>query len=159
MFPGKSCDLNAAREKTASVALLWFDDVAGRRLSFIASRAQNSREFKPAVNRPMDASAIFPRPNGSRLPQVVDQIALVPQGGGALDAYRTGVYEALHESGPEPDWVAGVSIGGIDSAIVPGNPREARFDRLREFRETITSGRLWPFTLGGEDPHKSRDVG
>jgi hypothetical protein len=29
----------------------------------------------------------------------------VLQGGGALGAYQVGVYQALHESGIEPDWV------------------------------------------------------
>jgi NTE family protein len=38
-------------------------------------------------------------------------IALVLQGGGALGAYQAGVYEALSESGLQPDWVAGISIG------------------------------------------------
>ena len=31
------------------------------------------------------------------------QIVLVFQGGGALGAYRAGVYQALHEAGIEPD--------------------------------------------------------
>ena len=38
------------------------------------------------------------------------------EGGGALGAYQAGVYQALHEAELEPDWVAGVSIGGIDGA-------------------------------------------
>lgn len=50
------------------------------------------------------------------------RIALVLQGGGALGAYQVGVYEALHDAGLEPDWVAGVSIGGINAAIIAGNP-------------------------------------
>jgi NTE family protein len=32
------------------------------------------------------------------------QIVLVLQGGGALGAYQSGVYRALHERGIEPDW-------------------------------------------------------
>jgi NTE family protein len=66
-------------------------------------------------------------------------IALVLQGGGALGAYQAGVYQALHEAGLEPDWVAGVSIGAINSAIIAGNPVERRVDRLRQFWETITT--------------------
>ena len=31
------------------------------------------------------------------------QIVLVLQGGGALGAYQSGVYHALHEAGIEPD--------------------------------------------------------
>ncbi len=66
-------------------------------------------------------------------------ISLVLQGGGALGAYQAGVYQALHEAGLEPDWVAGVSIGAINSAIIAGNPPERRVARLRQFWETITA--------------------
>ena len=48
-------------------------------------------------------------------PERCDHVALVLQGGGALGAYQAGVYQALHEAGLEPDWVAGVSIGGINA--------------------------------------------
>jgi NTE family protein len=61
------------------------------------------------------------------------RVALVLPGGGALGAYQAGVYEALHHAGLDPDWVAGVSIGGINAAIVAGNPPELRVARLREF--------------------------
>lgn len=76
-----------------------------------------------------------------------DTIALVLQGGGALGAYQAGAYQALHEAGIEPDWVAGVSIGAINGAIVAGNPPERRLDMLRRFWEGVTA----PFDglLGG----------
>jgi NTE family protein len=48
--------------------------------------------------------------------------ALLLQGGGALGAYQAGVYEALSEAGIHPDWVAGISIGAVNSAIIAGNP-------------------------------------
>jgi NTE family protein len=51
-----------------------------------------------------------------------EQIALLLQGGGALGAYQAGVYEALAEADLHPDWVAGISIGAINSAIIAGNP-------------------------------------
>jgi NTE family protein len=54
-------------------------------------------------------------------PHGCDNIALVLQGGGALGAYQAGVYQALHEAGLQPDTVAGVSIGGINAAIIAGN--------------------------------------
>jgi hypothetical protein len=57
-------------------------------------------------------------------PDRCDRVALVLQGGGALGAYQAGVYQALHEAGMEPDWVCGVSIGAINSAIIAGNPPE-----------------------------------
>jgi len=61
------------------------------------------------------------------------QIVLVQQGGGALGAYQLGVYQALHESGVEPDWIIGTSIGAINGAIIAGNPVEQRWARLRQF--------------------------
>jgi NTE family protein len=72
-------------------------------------------------------------------------VALVLQGGGALGAYQAGVYEALAEAGIHPDWLAGISIGAINCALIAGNPPETRVDRLREFWEGITSNpsRSW----------------
>jgi NTE family protein len=58
-------------------------------------------------------------------------IALLLQGGGALGAYQAGVYQALAEADLHPDWVAGISIGAINSAIIAGNPPEERVAKLR----------------------------
>lgn len=66
------------------------------------------------------------------------KVALVLQGGGALGSYQAGVYEALAESEYLPDWVAGISIGAINSALIAGNPPKTRVDRLRQFWERIT---------------------
>jgi NTE family protein len=68
-----------------------------------------------------------------------ERVALVLQGGGALGAYQAGVYEALAESLIEPNWIAGISIGGINAAIIAGNPPNTRVDRLREFWTQVTS--------------------
>ena len=68
-----------------------------------------------------------------------ERVALVLQGGGALGAYQAGVYEALAESRIEPNWIAGISIGGINAAIIAGNPPNTRVDRLREFWTQVTS--------------------
>ncbi|MGH8473439.1 MAG: patatin-like phospholipase family protein, partial [Gammaproteobacteria bacterium] len=70
-------------------------------------------------------------------------IALVLQGGGSLGAYQGGVYEALSEAGLHPDWIAGISIGAINSAIIAGNAREHRVQKLREFWEGVTENPLW----------------
>ncbi len=70
-------------------------------------------------------------------------IALLLQGGGALGAYQGGVYEALYEAGIHPDWVAGISIGAINSAIIAGNAPEKRVAKLREFWEGLTNNTLW----------------
>ncbi len=77
-------------------------------------------------------------------------IALLLQGGGALGAYQAGVYEALSEANLEPDWVAGISIGAINSAIIAGNAPEHRVAKLRAFWEGITAGAGWqmPLDLG-----------
>ena len=57
------------------------------------------------------------------------QIVLVFQGGGALGAYQAGVYQALHESGIEPDWIIGTSIGAINASLSPAtSPRIASTD-------------------------------
>ena len=65
-------------------------------------------------------------------------IALLLQGGGALGSYQAGVYQALAEADLHPDWVAGVSIGAINSALIAGNPPERRVERLREFWEAVS---------------------
>jgi NTE family protein len=70
-------------------------------------------------------------------------VALVLQGGGALGAYQCGVYEALAEAGIHPDWIAGISIGAINAAIIAGNPPETRVDRLREFWTQVSSNGPW----------------
>ncbi|MET1026938.1 MAG: patatin-like phospholipase family protein [Dongiaceae bacterium] len=83
-------------------------------------------------------------------PDRCDRVALVLQGGGALGAYQAGVYQALHEGGIEPDWVSGVSIGAINSAIIAGNPRHKRLEQLRGFWERITNRRVWLYTPDGD---------
>jgi len=78
-------------------------------------------------------------------------VALVLQGGGALGAYQAGVYERLLEGGIEPTWIAGISIGAINSAIIAGNARENRVARLREFWELVSgnySGVSDPYWTG-----------
>jgi NTE family protein len=70
--------------------------------------------------------------------------ALVLQGGGALGAYQAGVYEALDQAGIHPSWVAGISIGALNAAIIAGNPPKHRVERLREFWHTICRPPLLP---------------
>jgi NTE family protein len=73
-----------------------------------------------------------------------ERIALLLQGGGALGAYQAGVYQALAEGDLHPDWIAGISIGAINAALIAGNPAEKRVERLREFWETVSRS---PFGL------------
>lgn len=78
------------------------------------------------------------------------KIGLVLQGGGALGSYQAGVYEALASSEYLPDWVAGISIGAINAAIIAGNAPENRVKHLRSFWQEITASTpLWPFAFGG----------
>jgi NTE family protein len=90
-------------------------------------------------------------------PAGCDRIALVLQGGGALGAYQCGVYQALHESGVEPDWVCGVSIGAINSAIIAGNPPKQRLEKLQKFWDRITSRKIWHYTPDGDVFRKARN--
>ena len=68
-----------------------------------------------------------------------EKTVLVLQGGGALGAYQAGAYEALCEAGHAPEWVAGISIGAINGAIIAGNKPEDRVPRLRTFWERVSS--------------------
>jgi NTE family protein len=77
---------------------------------------------------------------------------LVLQGGGALGSYQAGVFEALAGEGLEPEWVAGISIGAINAALIAGNPPEKRVAALHEFWRIASSGPqmdfgplFWPF--------------
>ncbi|PJE14197.1 DUF3734 domain-containing protein [Legionella sp.] len=69
-------------------------------------------------------------------------IALVLQGGGALGSYQAGVYEALAEVDLLPDWVAGISIGAINAAIIAGNPINNRVAQLKLFWEHLCANPL-----------------
>ena len=71
-----------------------------------------------------------------------DDIALVLQGGGALGSYQAGVYEGLAEQGIEPTWIAGISIGALNTAIIAGNPPEKRVQALKDFWNTICSTQM-----------------
>src|SRR5579862_9156773 len=78
----------------------------------------------------------------ARPPAYDKKVGLVLQGGGALGSYQAGVYEALADSPYLPDWIAGISIGAINAAIIAGNPPAGRVDALRKFWDDIT-GAPW----------------
>jgi NTE family protein len=79
-----------------------------------------------------------------------DRRVLVLQGGGALGAYQAGVYEGLAAVGFTPDWVAGVSIGGINAALIAGNPQERRIEHLRAFWNLMSARAPLPLPFGME---------
>src|SRR6201997_1328964 len=91
----------------------------------------------------MDAQ-VHPRAVQAAQHLLFEVVALVLQGGGALGAYQAGVYEALSEAGIYPNWIAGISIGAINAAIIAGNAPNDRVDRLREFWTQVTSDGPWP---------------
>ncbi|WP_262047528.1 patatin-like phospholipase family protein [Bradyrhizobium sp. Bra78] len=79
------------------------------------------------------------------------QVVLVLQGGGALGSYQAGVYQALHESGIEPDWVIGTSIGAINASLIAGNEPGQRLARLREFWKRMEQNPVWNFRTAFPD--------
>jgi NTE family protein len=96
------------------------------------------RSSTTKINRQPDAF-VLPR---------YDEIALVLQGGGALGSYQAGVYEGLAEAGVQPHWIAGVSIGALNTAIIAGNAPENRVEALRGFWDSICHPRDWVGGLG-----------
>ena len=71
------------------------------------------------------------------------QRVLVLQGGGALGSYQAGAFQALCHQGFEPEWVAGISIGAVNAAIIAGNDQKQRVDRLKEFWEMVSAPVPW----------------
>ena len=68
---------------------------------------------------------------------------LVLQGGGALGSYQAGAFQALCHAGFEPEWIAGISIGAINAAIIAGNEPDKRVPRLKEFWEMVSAPVPW----------------
>src|SRR5881394_4390376 len=83
------------------------------------------------------------------------QRVLVLQGGGALGSYQAGAYQSLCHAGFEPEWVAGISIGAINAAIIAGNEGQTRVKRLKEFWEMVSAPVPW--TPIGKSDH-SREL-
>ncbi|WP_066555769.1 patatin-like phospholipase family protein [Croceicoccus bisphenolivorans] len=83
-----------------------------------------------------------------------ESTVLVLQGGGALGSYQAGVYEALAEEGTAPGWVAGISIGAINAAIIAGNPPERRIERLRAFWDLASSRLTIPSPTREGEPRR-----
>jgi NTE family protein len=87
-----------------------------------------------------------------------DETALVLQGGGALGSYQAGVIEGLLQARIEPTWVAGISIGAINAALVAGNPPDARLQALNGFWQAVCAAPApwlpldWPGTADWPEP-------
>lgn len=108
-------------------------------------------------NKPANAN-VKTTSNAPNLPDIglnqSEDCILVLQGGGALGAYQAGVFESLSTAYREPTWVAGISIGAINAALIAGNPANKRVTRLHEFWELVSSSVATPIfgsRLGGRD--------
>ena len=86
----------------------------------------------------MDTSASGPATTPANAQRV-----LVLQGGGALGSYQAGAFQALCHQGFDPEWIAGISIGAINAAIIAGNDGEKRVARLKEFWEMVSAPVPW----------------
>jgi NTE family protein len=93
----------------------------------------------------MDIAAPAPASTPAKAERV-----LVLQGGGALGSYQAGAFQALCHQGFEPEWIAGISIGAINAAIIAGNPPQQRIPRLKEFWELVSSPVPWSPLLKGD---------
>ena len=93
----------------------------------------------------MDTSGPMPSTTPAQARRV-----LVLQGGGALGSYQAGAYQALCHHHFEPEWVAGISIGAINAAIIAGNAPEKRVERLKEFWEMVSSPVSWSPVVRGD---------
>jgi NTE family protein len=85
-------------------------------------------------------NSVDPKPTGT--PAAAKRV-LVLQGGGALGSYQAGAYQALCHFDFEPEWIAGISIGAINAAIIAGNAPEKRVQRLKEFWEMVSAPVPW----------------
>lgn len=92
---------------------------------------------------------------GSSLAAKVDATrrVLVLQGGGALGSYQAGAYQALCHHDFEPQWLAGISIGAINAAIIAGNPRENRIEKLKQFWQMASQPVPWQPMLHDDRAH------
>ncbi|WP_343227600.1 patatin-like phospholipase family protein [Rhodanobacter sp. 7MK24] len=90
------------------------------------------------------AAGVAPKSLAAQVARDYRCVALVLQGGGALGAYQAGVVEALEEAQLRPDWIAGISIGALNAAIIAGNPPDRRVERLHAFWDAICQPATWP---------------
>jgi NTE family protein len=108
--------------------------------------SKHSKSPMGRINKPQISSK-------KRTKQNYERVACVFQGGGALGAYQVGAFRAIHEKGYHPNFLAGVSIGSINSAIIAGNPRNQQIEKLITFWETIAP-KIWTDAFcDGETPN------
>jgi predicted acylesterase/phospholipase RssA len=79
------------------------------------------------------------------------RVVLLLQGGGALGAYQVGAYEALaaelRRIGKDNvDWVGGISIGAVNSAVIAGPKCGDATKELHALWDDLVLSELWDFT-------------
>ena len=119
-----------------------------------ASSTASSTTLPTAPAAPSPALSPAPTPPPTAPGASATEVILVLQGGGALGAYQAGVLESLSDVYRDPSWVAGISIGAINAALIAGNAPADRVAKLREFWELVSSGLAAPAfdtRLGGRD--------
>ena len=114
----------------------------GRRSSDPEGESYGNPQTKGTRN---EFSRLQPHLTAAKRQLPFESVALLLQGGGALGAYQGGVYEALAELNIHPNWIADISIGAINAAIIAGNPPNSASTRLREFWTQVTSERALGF--------------
>lgn len=120
------------------------------------AKRSGPRQAEAAQNRPFDLVG------GERPHEAFASVALVLQGGGALGSYQAGAYQGLNEARVRPNWVAGISIGSLNAAIIAGNPPDKRVAQLRAFWDHICQQPWWPrlpySSLGDHAQHLPESV-
>src|ERR1700744_6262812 len=96
----------------------------------IPETAAKGRTRRPA---PPKAAPSTPAPAAPTTNWRKRKTVLVLQGGGALGSYQAGVCEGLSRESMDPSWVAGISIGAINAALIAGNAPQHRGERMRQF--------------------------
>jgi NTE family protein len=146
---------NAAPIKRKSEQAAFIDAAAETTASSKAEQREPSSASTTAASRAASKKTASPAAKKSdtrnATPALPENIALVLQGGGALGAYQAGVYQGLFDAGIAPNWIAGISIGAFNTAIIAGNPPEKRMEALREFWDTISRPNVFPSTTLGQE--------
>jgi NTE family protein len=72
--------------------------------------------------------------------------AFVLSGGGSLGAVQVGMLQALFESGMQPDFLIGTSVGAVNSAWVAGHPDGDGVGELADIWLTLRRGDVFPIS-------------
>ena len=113
-----------------------------RRVASALARKRAAAPSREKTKRTVRKAASIATPAESA--KRYETVALVLQGGGALGAYQAGVYAGLSEAGIAPNWIAGISIGALNTAVIAGNAPERRVAQLEAFWRTICEPGVFP---------------